>query len=44
MKQRIESDIIVLVQNDDMETLQKDFEKVYSNNKYSIIIYKKEAK
>lgn len=44
MNQRKESDIIVLVQNSDMETLQKDYKKVYSNNKYSIIIYDKEEK
>ena len=41
MDKRKESDIIVLVQNDDMKDLEKDYKKVYSNSKYSIIIYEK---
>ena len=41
MEKRKESDIIVLVQNDDMKDLEKDYKEVYSNSKFSIIIYKK---
>ena len=41
MEKRKESDIIVLVQNDDMKDLEKNYKEVYSNSKYSIIIYKK---